>query len=142
MSWIRDVKHEMNNLDISIKKLRQFGIVIGIIIAMLVIWFHYPDAIQYFGYVLLLFSLFLFFGGLLFPTLLKSLYKIWMAFAFFLGWIVSRFLLTLLFLVIMTPISILAKLFRKEFINTKFKDNETSYWIKKEPGEINYDKMF
>ena len=142
MSWISDVKYEMNNLEISRKKLRQFGITIGIIIAVLVIWFQYPGPIHYLGYILLIFSLFLFVGGIFFPQALKSLFKVWMGFAFFLGWIVSRFLLTIIFIVVMTPISILAKLFGKQFINRTFKGNEKSYWVKKENAKIKYDKMF
>ena len=142
MSWISDVKHEMDNLDVSRKKLRQFGIVIGIIFALVVIWYYYPDPIQFIGYFTLLFSLFLILGGIFFPFGLKPLYKIWMGFAFFLGWFVSRIILTLLFLFVITPISIIAKLFGKQFINLEFKGNSTTYWIKKGAEKINYEKMY
>ena len=138
MSWISDVKHEMDNLEISRKKLRQFGVVIGIIFTTIVIWYYYPDPYNFIGYLILLFSLFLILGGIFFPIGLRSLYKIWMGFAFFLGWIVSRIILTLLFLFVITPISIIAKMFGKQFTNLEFKGKSKTYWIKKEVEKINY----
>ena len=142
MSWISDVKHELNILDTSKKKLRQFGILIGSLIIPIIIWLYHPNPIGYIGYILIFISIILILGGIIYPNSLKRVYILWMGLAFIIGWIVSRVLLSVLFLFVLTPLGILGKLFKKEFLNLKFKRGDKSYWIEKDNREIKYDKMF
>lgn len=142
MSWIKDVAHEIKELDVSKKSLRKFGLTIGTILLAFSIFFSMKEIFP------LLRSFFLAIGGLLFigsfilPEQLKYPYKIWMGFAFALGWVVSRFILVILFVLVLTPLGLLAKLFGKKFLDLKFRDGKDSYWIPKEKRKIDYEKMY
>jgi len=142
MSWIKDVTYEIRELDVSEKSLRKFGLTIGtvlLVLGSLLIWKRaWPTTNTIFfavGFSLVL-------GGFLTPNRLKTVYSIWMGFAFALGWMFSRLILIILFVVVLTPLSIIAKLFRKKFLDLKFKDGKNSYWIPKEKRKIDYEKMF
>lgn len=139
MSWIKDVLHELNSLDLSTKSLRKFGITIGIILIIISILLWNSLALRV---IFITTGGILFLSGLIFPVNLKTLYKIWMGFAFALGWLVSRIILTILFIFVMIPIGILAKLFGKRFLDIKWKDGKDSYWIPKENKMIDYEKMY
>ena len=149
MSWIKDVADELNELDVSRKSLRKFGLTVGtifLIFGFLLIWRgHWKSTRELFvgiGAALLI-------GGFTAPEKLIHFYKIWMGFAFALGWLISRFILILLFVIVLTPIGLLAKLFRKQFLDLKFRDGKNSYWIPKETflsgrhgSKIDYEKMY
>ena len=142
MSWIKDVAHELKELDVTRKSLRKFGVTVGaifLVFGLLLMWRgHWPSTRELFvgfGAALLI-------GGFTAPERLIHIYKIWMGFAFALGWVISRFILILLFIVVLTPIGLLAKLFGKEFLDLKFKDGKDSYWISKEKRKIDYEKMY
>jgi hypothetical protein len=140
MSWIRDVAHELNALDISKKSLRKFGIVIGLILISITILFFWNSVswkvmLLTVGGILLL-------SGIFIPKNLKDIYKVWMGFAFGLGWIVSRIILTILFVFILTPLGLFAKLFGKEFLDLNFNKEKSSYWIPKKEEEADYEKMY
>jgi len=142
MSWIKDIVHELGELDLSRKSLRKFGITVGgilLLFGLILIWRnHWQSARGYF----IAFGIFLLLVGLTSPQRLVYIYKAWMGFAFALGWVVSRFILIILFVLILTPIGLIARLFGKEFLDLKFKDGKESYWIPKEKRKINYEKMF
>lgn len=142
MSWIKDVAHELKTLDISRKNLIKFGMLIGGIFLLLSLFFMYKQILVNLRIAFLIIGAYLFIGGIIFPEKLKTVYKIWMGLAFALGWIVSRFILTILFIFVMTPIGIIAKLFGKNFLDLKWKDGKDSYWIEKEHKHIDYEKMY
>ena len=108
----------------------------------LAIWFIYSKIFYTGQVVFIILGIFLILFGALFPKFLKSVYRYWMTAAFVLGWFVSRFLLTILFFMVLTPIALIAKLFKKEFLNLNYKQNQQSYWIKKTTSKINYEKMY
>lgn len=139
MSWIKDVIHELNNLDLSVKSLRKFGITIGIVFILISVLFWDTVGVRFF---FLSAGIILFISGLLLPAGLKTIYKFWMGLAFALGWIVSRMILTLLFIFVMIPIGFIAKVFGKKFLDLKWKDGKKTYWINRSNREIDYEKMY
>ena len=142
MSWIKDVSYEISKLDFSVKSLRKFGITVGGIFILIGLWFLYQNVFEAAKYILLVVGIILLFGGLFSPKKLNGVYKRWMGFAFALGWIMSRVILSVLFVFVITPIGFLAKIFGKEFLDIKFNDNKNSYWIPKESKDTNYEKMY
>lgn len=64
--------------------------------------------------------------------LLKAFYKSWMKFAHALGWVNTRIILTVVYLLIFTPVVLIFRLIGKDPMERKFK-KVNSYWIKKEP---------
>ncbi|MEK7851087.1 MAG: SxtJ family membrane protein [Deltaproteobacteria bacterium] len=63
---------------------------------------------------------------------LKTLYKSWMKFAHALGWVNTRIILTVIYLLIFTPVALIFKVIGKDPMERKI-EKINSYWIKKEP---------
>ena len=87
---------EIKNIKTSNKDIRSFGITIGIILFIIsAILFYYDkssyEVIAYIGGG--------FIGlGIIIPTLLKPIYILWMTFAVILGWVMTRVILSLVFI--------------------------------------------
>lgn len=74
--------------------------------------------------------------GLLAPVLIKPLFIAISYFGFGMGWVMTRVILFILFYLVMTPISLLARLVGKQFLDLKFDRQPDSYWLAKEvPAE-------
>ena len=108
------------------KDLRSFGLVIGIalgIIGGLLLWKENPAYVWLFGiggaFVLL---------GLVVPIVLLPLHKVWMLIAGLIGWIMSRLILSVLFYAVLTPMSLVGRLFGKRFVQTRLDRSAGSYW--------------
>jgi carbamoyltransferase len=69
-------------------------------------------------------------SGLLFPIVLKPLFILFSYIGFGLGWIMTRVILSVLFFLILTPIGLISRLFRKRYLQTNISTNEKSYWEK------------
>lgn len=143
MSWIDDVKYELDKLDLSLKSLKKFGLTIGIIFIIVSLWMIFFNSFSNIvSFALLIAGSFLFINGMFFQKKLASIYKFWMGIAFVLGWFVSRILLSIIFAFLITPIALIAKLFSKSFLSLSFDKKVDTYWIKKENSKINYKKMY
>ena len=71
--------------------------------------------------------------GILNSRILTPFNKIWMKFGVLLGNVVSPIIMVIVFFLVITPIGLLMRLFKKDLLNLKFNKNY-SYWIeKKEP---------
>ena len=127
---------EIRNIKSGKRELRQFGIAVGIVLGFLGGLFFLREKDYYF-YFLILCAVFIL-SGLITPILLKPVQKIWMSLAILIGWFVTRVILTVLFFFVVTPMGILARIFRKDFLDVKFDRNADSYWITREP--VKFDK--
>ena len=137
------IVEEIKSIKSEKKELRQFGITMGIVLGLLG-WLLLWREKGYYPYFLMLSVVFLFFG-LVLPSLLKPIYKIWMTLALLLGWFMTRVILSVLFFVIVTPIGLLARLGGKDFLDLKFNRNVNSYWISKKTTKLdkkNYENQF
>tara|TARA_B100000780_G_C21092961_1_gene440563 strand:+ start:63 stop:449 length:387 start_codon:yes stop_codon:yes gene_type:complete len=68
--------------------------------------------------------------GLLNSFILSPLNKLWFKFGIFLGGIVSPIVMGIVFFGVVTPTSIIMKIFQKNLLGLK-KDNKKTYWIEK-----------
>jgi hypothetical protein len=57
-----------------------------------------------------------------------------MALAFTLGWFTSRLLLVAIFLGVVTPIGLLARLVGKRFLELAPDPGAASYWVRRDPA--------
>ena len=57
--------------------------------------------------------------GFIFPVLLKPIYFPWMIFATILGWIMTRFVLSIVFYFILTPIGLVTRILGEDFLALK-----------------------
>ena len=78
----------------------------------------------------LVFSIIFLVLGLTNSKILNPLNKLWFNFGIFLGKIMSPLIMGIIFFLVVTPIGLLMRLFGKDILNLKFKDNAT-YWIEK-----------
>lgn len=142
MSWTSDVRDELKALDTSKKSLRNFGLTVGIIFILIAVWFFFRHKHPVLVYVLGALGALLALGGAAVPAGLLKVYRAWMGFAFAMGWVVSRVILSLMFFLIIFPIGLAARLMGKEFIDLDMRKKKDTYWIKKaDTSKINYEKM-
>ena len=73
--------------------------------------------------------------------ILSPLNLLWFKFGILLGKIVSPIVMGVIFFLVVTPISIILKIFGKDILNLKFNNNKT-YWIEKDGPKSNMKKQF
>jgi hypothetical protein len=80
-------------------------------------------------------------GAFLRPRLVRGYYRAGMTLGFWIGQIMGRVMLTLLFWLVLTPLSVLLRLMRKDLLETKLDPGAKSYWRKSTwPGR--FDQSF
>jgi uncharacterized membrane protein len=137
------LKEEFKNIKETKKDLRKFGLTVGgvlLIIAAFLFYSEKPSAI-YFAII----GLLLFISGLTISQILKPLNKIWMGLAIVLGFFMSRIILTVLFYMALTPISLIAKLVGKKFMILNYDKSAKTYWEKRnifQKKQIDYERQF
>jgi hypothetical protein len=137
------LEEEIRNIKSGKRELRQFGIAFGIVLGLLggLFFLRQKDFYAYF----LIFSAAFLISGLVLPALLKPVQRIWMSLAIVIGWFMTRVILTVLFYLVVTPIGILARIFGKRFLDTKFDGNTDSYWIARKSAAVerkSYENQF
>ena len=80
--------------------------------------------------------------GLLNSKLLSPLNNLWIKFGEILGKVIAPIVMAVVYLLILTPISLLVRLFGKDLIEMKFNNNVKSYWIKRKKHLGTMDKQF
>ncbi len=125
----------------STQELRKFGLVMagafGLIGGFLW-WKEAPAAI-----VLLSISAFFLLFGIVFPTALRPIEFVWMKIAMVMGAVMTRVLLSLVFVLAVTPIGILMRMFGKDSLQLKSTSKE-SYWLEADTDgtAARHDKPF
>ena len=117
-----------NNKDITIGSNRSFGLVF---FAFFLIIAVYPlsngGELKYWSIILSLIFLIL---GLLKSPILSPLNKLWFKFGLLLGSVISPIVMSIVFFIVITPISLIMKILGKDLLNLKKNKNNT-YWIEK-----------
>ncbi len=112
------------------KTLKSFGLVVGGVFCALGAWIVYRGHI--YGAVFLAAGLTLLLGGLLRPSALKSVHRVWMTLAFCMGWVMTRVILTLFYYLAVTPVGLAVRASRRADPLQRTRDQQaTSYWIPK-----------
>ena len=138
-----NIRDDIRQLKTGVRELRKFGLVVGGVFVVLGVLFllrhkaHWPFFLWP-GVALTAF-------GSVFPRTLKYIYIGWMSLAFALGFVVSHAILTLFFLLVMTPIGLVARLLGKDFLSLKLDRGTASYWIARErkaKSSADYERQF
>ena len=74
--------------------------------------------------------------GFTLTTWLKPFYWTWIAFSIMLSWIMTRLIIVFLFYLVVTPIALVAKLVRKNFLQLGQDNSDISFWIYREKDSI------
>ena len=80
--------------------------------------------------------------GIINSKLLKPLNFIWFKFGLLLGSIISPIVMSIIFFLVVTPTSILLKLFNKDILNLKKNKKKKTYWIEKSVSKSQMNKQF
>ena len=122
---------------------KKFGITMGVILTIIGCYLLWKKN-NYYEYSLFLAVVF-FMTGLMLPSLLKPVYKVWMALSVVMGFIMTRVIMVIIFYLIVTPIGLIASLTGKEFLDMKIDKSAKSYWIVREKIQkvkSDYERQF
>lgn len=125
------------------KEWQKFGFGLTIIIGLLILlrFFFYRKWSQ----PLLLIDFFFLLLTIFLPIALKPLFVLFSYVGLAIGWVMTRVFITLLFYLVVTPISLMAKIIGKNFLDTQFKKGDSSYWKdipSSRMNKSNYEKQF
>ena len=80
--------------------------------------------------------------GLLNSKLLSPLNSFWIKFGELLGKIIAPVVMAIIYFLILTPISLMVRLFGKDLLGVKFSKQLKTYWIKRKKDLGSMDKQF
>ena len=114
--------------DVKIGSNRSFGIVFFIVFLLISIYpLIHNEQVRVWSLIISLIFLIL---GLLNSRILTPFNHLWFKLGIFLGKIISPLIMAMIFFLVVTPIGLIMKLFKKDILNLKF-NNSKSYWIEK-----------
>ena len=129
----------MEDKKIKVGSNRSFGVVFSIVFLILALLpLINGNSIRIW---LVILSLIFFILGLLNSNILSPLNKIWFKFGIILGGIVSPIIMGLVFFLVVTPTSLILRLFKKDILNLK-KNDSMSYWIIKSDKKSKMKNQF
>ena len=119
---------------------RSFGLLFFIFFLALALWpLTKKGEINLYLIVIALIFLVL---GLLNSRILSPLNKAWIKLGEILGRIIAPIVMAIVYFLILTPISLLVRLFGKDLIGMKFSSDIKSYWVKRKKRLGSMDKQF
>ena len=91
---------------------------------------------------LIIISIIFFILGLLNSKLLSPLNSFWIKFGELLGKIIAPMVMAIIYFLILTPISLIVRLFGKDLLGLKLSKQLKTYWIKRKKDLGSMDKQF
>ena len=119
---------------------RSFGVLFFVVFLVVGFWPMLNNETP--NYYLILFSLIFLILGLVNSKILSPLNMGWIKLGEILGKIIAPIVMAIVYFLILTPISLLVRLFGKDLIGIKFSNNIKSYWIKRKKHLGTMDKQF
>lgn len=118
---------------------RNFGIVFFLVFLIIGFWpLINTEEVRIWAIIISLIFLLL---GLANSKLLNPLNQIWFKFGVLLSKIISPIVMGTIFFLVVTPIGLLMKIFKKDLLNLKL-NKDKSYWIKKTDSNSNMKNQF
>ncbi len=118
----------MNKDDIKIGSNKSFGIVFFIFFLLISVYPLIDDGVLNIWFLSI--SIVFLILGILNSKILTPLNKLWFKFGILLGKFVSPIVMAFVFFGVVTPISFIMKILKKDLLNIK-KNEKSSYWIAK-----------
>ena len=120
------LNQELKNISSTPRELRNFAWTVGGVAAVLGEWgawrgHGYGEWIGAFGFVVLAL-------GVIAPRVLLPVQKLWMGIAVILGFVMTRVILFVFFILVLTPLGVLSRFSGKELVNLRFRTAAISYW--------------
>ena len=119
---------------------KSFGILFGVVFIIISIWpLFYSNSLRVWSLIL---AITFFLITFLKPSLLKPFNNAWIKLGELLGRIIAPIVMAIVYFLILTPISLLVRLFGKDLIGMKFSNDINSYWVKRKKHLGSMDKQF
>ena len=108
---------------------KSFGILFFIVFFLIGVWPLFKGLdLRWWSIIISLVFLIL---GIIKSKFLIPLNKYWIKLGEFLGKIIAPIIMLLIFFILITPLSILLKIFSKDLLNLQMKKSDDSYWIER-----------
>ena len=118
---------------------KSFGILFFIIFLIIGLWpLYHSNPIKLWSVIVAVIFLIL---GLSNSRILSPFNKVWVKFGELLGKIIAPIIMFIVFFVILTPLSLVVRIFKKDLLKVKY-SKEKSYWIKREKNIGSMKKQF
>lgn len=140
MNLLRQLKKDIKEIEVSPKKLKQFGYLVGSLFVLLGLFLQIGHSVSYSPLIIL--------GAVLISLVLIQTawltwpYKIWMTFGTVVGFFISRLLLIVIYFCGILPIGLMRRMFNHDPLNLVWNQKEESYWVKKHYQEHNPKQPF
>ena len=118
---------------------RSFGLLFFIVFFIIGLW-PLKNNLEL-NYIFIGISIIFLILGILNSKVLTPLNKIWVKFGELLGRIIAPLVMAIIYFSILTPISLIMRIFGKDFLNLK-SSKENSYWIKRKKNIGTMNKQF
>ena len=120
---------------------RKFGIFFSIIFALLLVYSYVNfNNNDFFIKIFFIIFLYFLFTAIFIPKILIKPNELWMSLGFYIGKVANPIILGFLFFIIISPISIITKVFGRDELKLK-KVNLDTYWIKRNRVEFNLESF-
>ena len=119
---------------------RSFGLLFFVVFLILALW-PLKNGSNINLYFIVVSAIFLILG-LINSKLLFPLNKSWIKLGEILGMIIAPIVMALVYFVILTPISLIVRLFGKDLLGLRFLKKKESYWIKRKKNIGSMKKQF
>lgn len=136
------ITEELKRLKVTTKTLKEFGFLVGGIFCALAVfsqWKGHGHAVFFAvpGIALLV-------PAFVCPGILRRPYLGWMTLAFMMGWVMTRVILSILFFLVILPVSLFARLTGTRFLDLNMNRKKETYWEKKKVSEVSnpYERQF
>ncbi len=138
MPWIDRILKLMPEAT-SRKQLRSFGLIVGGIFLLIGLWplLRYGRDLRMWAFAP---GLILALSALVVPALLRQPYRLWMLLGFALGWINTRIILSVVFYLVFTPVSIVMKVIRRDAMQRSIDPDADTYRVDKSPRATSHMK--
>ncbi|MEA3346612.1 MAG: hypothetical protein U9Q21_00800 [Candidatus Auribacterota bacterium] len=124
-----------------LKELKRFGIGFGsamILVGSARLYFKGAPS----SWIFICVGVYALFSGLLFPKLLLPLHFLLKKIFGLIMYVFTVVFLSMVFYLVFTPIALILKLKRQDFMSRKIDEKESSYWVKrKPPGTLKEDYL-
>lgn len=131
----------MTNKEITTKDLKQFGVALSIILGIFG-GIHFlkghVSAYPWFFWI----ALTILFLGVIVPRFLRPIFIVFTKIAHAIGWFNTRVILVIVYYLVLTPIGLVLKIFGKDILDIKAKENTQTYWKERKNIKTQLTKQF
>ena len=119
---------------------RSFGLLFFIVFLIIGLWPLKNG--ESFNYYFIIISLIFLILGIINSPLLTPLNKLWVKFGEILGLVIAPIVMAIVYFIILTPISLIVRIFGKDLLGVNFSKKVNSYWIERKKKLGSMDKQF